>query len=101
MSTHLSLTTCEAALALEQFGGGPLLYGLNEITSRAVSKLAKYLHDQKLIERQPDVRAAKHFDFARYSQRHVIKNMPSLCSAGRGRKINQSWIDRFEAIAPR
>jgi 4,5-dihydroxyphthalate decarboxylase len=43
--------------AFDQLGGDPLLYGLNDINRKNVGMLAKYLHDQKLIERQPDLDA--------------------------------------------
>ena len=43
--------------AFDQFGGDPLPYGLNEINRNVVAKLAKYLYDQKLIAREPNVQA--------------------------------------------
>jgi hypothetical protein len=41
----------------DQFGGDPLPYGLNEINRKVVAKLAKYLYDQRLIARKPNVQA--------------------------------------------
>lgn len=38
-----------------QFGGDPLPYGLNGINRNVVNTLARFLHEQKLIERQPDL----------------------------------------------
>src|SRR6187551_2189131 len=39
----------------DQFGGDPLPYGLNDINRKVVGTLARFLHEQKLIERQPDL----------------------------------------------
>lgn len=39
----------------ELFGGDPLPYGLNEINRKVVGTLARFLHEQKLIERKPDL----------------------------------------------
>ena len=41
----------------DQFGGDPLPYGLNEINRKVVVKLAKYLYDQRLIARKPNMQA--------------------------------------------
>ena len=41
----------------DQFGGDPMPYGLNEINRKVVAKLAKYLCDQRLIARKPNVQA--------------------------------------------
>ena len=41
----------------DKFGGDPLPYGLNETNRKVVARLAKHLHDQKLIAREPDVHA--------------------------------------------
>jgi hypothetical protein len=55
------------------------LFSLRNSLFHRVGKLAEYLHDQKLIERQPGVQAlfilaAKRIDFACFSHVHVIKN---------------------------
>lgn len=39
----------------DQFNGDPLPYGLNETNRNAVERLAKYLHDQKLISCAPEI----------------------------------------------
>ena len=39
----------------DRFGGDPLPYGLNDINRKVVGTLARFLHEQKLIERQPDL----------------------------------------------
>jgi 4,5-dihydroxyphthalate decarboxylase len=39
----------------DQFAGDPLPYGLNDINRKVVSTLARFLHEQKLIERQPEL----------------------------------------------
>ena len=39
----------------EMFGGDPLPYGLNDINRKVVGTLARFLHEQKLIERHPDL----------------------------------------------
>jgi 4,5-dihydroxyphthalate decarboxylase len=39
----------------DRFGGDPLPYGLNGINRKVVSTLARFLHEQKLIERQPEL----------------------------------------------
>ncbi len=43
--------------SFDQCGGDPLPYGLNEINRKVVATLAKYLFEQKLIAREPDVQA--------------------------------------------
>ena len=39
----------------DQFSGDPLPYGLNDINRTVVGTLARFLHEQKLIERQPEL----------------------------------------------
>ncbi len=39
----------------DQFAGDPLPYGLNDINRKVVGTLARFLHEQKLIERQPEL----------------------------------------------
>jgi hypothetical protein len=39
----------------DRFGGDPLPYGLNELNRKVVGTLARFLHEQKLIERQPNL----------------------------------------------
>ena len=39
----------------ELFGGDPLSYGLNGINRKVVGTLARFLHEQKLIEREPEL----------------------------------------------
>lgn len=39
----------------DRFGGDPLSYGLNESNRKTIARLSKYLHDQGLIAREPDV----------------------------------------------
>lgn len=39
----------------DRFGGDPLLYGLNESNRKTIARLSKYLHDQGLIAREPDI----------------------------------------------
>jgi 4,5-dihydroxyphthalate decarboxylase len=41
----------------DQFDGDPLPYGLNEINHKVVATLGRHLFDQKLVAREPDVRA--------------------------------------------
>lgn len=41
----------------DQLGGDPLPYGLNDINRKVVGTLARFLHEQKLIERKPDLDA--------------------------------------------
>jgi 4,5-dihydroxyphthalate decarboxylase len=41
--------------AFDQFAGDPLPYGLNDINRKVVGTLARFLHEQKLIERQPEL----------------------------------------------
>jgi 4,5-dihydroxyphthalate decarboxylase len=39
----------------DQFAGDPLPYGLNDINRKVVGTLARFMHEQKLIERQPEL----------------------------------------------
>jgi 4,5-dihydroxyphthalate decarboxylase len=39
----------------DRFGGDPLPYGLNEINRKVVGTLGRFLHEQKLVARTPDV----------------------------------------------
>jgi 4,5-dihydroxyphthalate decarboxylase len=39
----------------DRFGGDPLPYGLNDINRKVVGTLARFLHEQKLIGRTPDL----------------------------------------------
>jgi len=39
----------------EQFGGDPLPYGLCGVNRTAIALLSKYMYDQKLISREPDI----------------------------------------------
>lgn len=39
----------------DQFGGNPLPYGLTQVNRDVVGRLAGFLHDQKLIAKQPSV----------------------------------------------
>lgn len=39
----------------DRFGGDPIPYGLTDVNRKVVSKLAGFLHDQKLIRALPDV----------------------------------------------
>jgi hypothetical protein len=39
----------------DQFGGDPLPYGLNDLNRKVVGTLARFLHEQKLIARTPDL----------------------------------------------
>jgi 4,5-dihydroxyphthalate decarboxylase len=41
--------------AFDHFGGDPLPYGLNDINRKVVGTLARFLYEQRLIERQPDL----------------------------------------------
>jgi 4,5-dihydroxyphthalate decarboxylase len=41
--------------AFDRFGGDPLPYGLGDINRKVVGTLARFLHEQKLIERKPDL----------------------------------------------
>jgi len=39
----------------DQFGGDPLPYGMNDINRKVVITLARFLQEQKLIARKPDL----------------------------------------------
>ena len=41
----------------DQFGGDPLPYGLNDLNRKVVGTLARFLYEQKLIARTPDLDA--------------------------------------------